>query len=298
MVGCTIPFCNNRSEKGYIMKQFPKDPKRKKEWIKSISSKYKNWTLSSKNPYLCEVHFSPEMWEQRMDNKKKLKLNAVPEIFEFFLKKKIVEGVLDTSSTINAVEGELINTSSAINAVEGELIITSSTTNVIEDELINTSSTTNVIEDELINTSSTINAVPSTSSTECIITNIDTQKEKDENQKREEKIRKLERRLFLQRKKIKILRLTLQTFKNKTNNDKYKKALKKICNEDQIRALFTKTGRTRNWLNVTVQRALRLRFTCGMNGYEELLKQGINVSMLSTFEALGAPFLRRTCYTH
>lgn len=35
------------------------------------------------------MHFKPEMWEQRIDNKRKLKQNAVPTIFEYYQKKKI-----------------------------------------------------------------------------------------------------------------------------------------------------------------------------------------------------------------
>jgi len=34
------------------------------------------------------MHFAPEMWKRRIDNKKKLKLNAVPTIFGYFIKEK------------------------------------------------------------------------------------------------------------------------------------------------------------------------------------------------------------------
>lgn len=37
----------------------------------------------SKDWFICEVHFSPEMWEKlRVDGKKMLKHNAIPTIFE------------------------------------------------------------------------------------------------------------------------------------------------------------------------------------------------------------------------
>ncbi|XP_018314209.1 uncharacterized protein, partial [Mycetomoellerius zeteki] len=68
------------------------------------------------------------------------------------------------------------------------------------------------------------------------------------------------------------------------NNDKYKKGLKEIFNEDQIKALLTKKRRTRNWLNETIKRALRLRFTCGNNGYEELLQQKMPLPSLRTLQ--------------
>lgn len=35
------------------------------------------------------MHFEPEMWEQRIDNKRKLKQKAVPTIFQYYQKKKI-----------------------------------------------------------------------------------------------------------------------------------------------------------------------------------------------------------------
>ncbi|XP_025153579.1 THAP domain-containing protein 4-like [Harpegnathos saltator] len=87
MVGCIIPFCNNSSEKGYILKIIPRDDERRRQWIERINTKY-NWT-PAKHSCVCEVHFQPEMWEQRSDKKRKLKHNAVPTIFEYFVKKQI-----------------------------------------------------------------------------------------------------------------------------------------------------------------------------------------------------------------
>ncbi|XP_011055369.1 PREDICTED: THAP domain-containing protein 6-like [Acromyrmex echinatior] len=89
MIGCTIPFCNNSSlKKGHVMKIIPKDTECRMNWLTSINGKYKNWT-PSKNSSVCEMHFVPKMWEQKMDNKKKLKPNAVPTIFKYFVKKKV-----------------------------------------------------------------------------------------------------------------------------------------------------------------------------------------------------------------
>ncbi|XP_011878664.1 PREDICTED: THAP domain-containing protein 4-like, partial [Vollenhovia emeryi] len=85
MGGCAAPFCNNSSTKEYVMRVFPRDPVRQAVWIKSMGCE--NW-LPTKNSYLCEIHFEPEMWEQRADHKVKLKPNAVPTIFGYFLKKR------------------------------------------------------------------------------------------------------------------------------------------------------------------------------------------------------------------
>ncbi|XP_029673100.1 THAP domain-containing protein 5-like [Formica exsecta] len=86
MGGCSAEFCNNSSSKGYIMKIFLRDPQRCASWAKNVGRQ--NWT-PTKNSYLCEIHFAPDTWEQRSDGKRKLKPNAVPTIFGFFLKKEM-----------------------------------------------------------------------------------------------------------------------------------------------------------------------------------------------------------------
>lgn len=70
--------------------------------------------------------------------------------------------------------------------------------------------------------------------------------------------------------------------KNKVNNDKYKKALNIVFNDDQIEALFTKRQNVRNWSNETIKRALQLKFVCGANGYDELIRQKIPLPSLRT----------------
>ncbi|EZA50183.1 hypothetical protein X777_11246, partial [Ooceraea biroi] len=80
--GCAAPFCNNSAAKGYSMKIFPKDPIHRALRIKNVPSD--NWTWT-KNSRLCEVHFAQEMWDA--NRKHKLKQDAIPTIFVFFLKK-------------------------------------------------------------------------------------------------------------------------------------------------------------------------------------------------------------------
>lgn len=53
MVGCSAVGCKNRREQGYIMKVFPRDPIRRKEWAAKV--RRKNWTPNN-NSYLCEVN--------------------------------------------------------------------------------------------------------------------------------------------------------------------------------------------------------------------------------------------------
>ncbi|KAG5311795.1 THAP4 protein, partial [Acromyrmex insinuator] len=217
MVGCTIPFCNNSLKKGYVMKIIPKDTERRMNWLKSINGKYKNWT-PSKNSSVCEMHFAPKMWEQRMDNKKKLKLNAVPTIFGYFVKKKVPFN----NQNFDVVEDKCRFISD--DCKEDQIIIPINETIEVNASIIN----------------------PNTS-TKCTssITEIDGKKEKDKNKKLEEINRKMQIHLTLMCKKMRILRSRILRLETKNNNDQYKK-------------LLTKKRKT-NWLNETVQRALRLR---------------------------------------
>ncbi|XP_012057134.1 PREDICTED: protein PFC0760c-like [Atta cephalotes] len=78
MTGCCVPGCNNSNRKGFLMRNFPSNPDRKKQWIASIGRP--NWTPSM-HSRICEIHFTKDMWEkERCDGKRKLKYNAVPVI--------------------------------------------------------------------------------------------------------------------------------------------------------------------------------------------------------------------------
>lgn len=52
MGGCSAVGCRNRREHGYIMKVFPRDPKRRKEWAAKVNRP--NWKPTD-NSHLCEV---------------------------------------------------------------------------------------------------------------------------------------------------------------------------------------------------------------------------------------------------
>uniref|UniRef100_A0A1Y1K4K4 THAP-type domain-containing protein n=1 Tax=Photinus pyralis TaxID=7054 RepID=A0A1Y1K4K4_PHOPY len=84
MGGCAAEGCSNSAKKGFLMKRFPRDPKRKQEWMEwIIKMKKGNWQPTDAMR-LCEVHFGPEMWEKtRVDGKRVLKCNAVPTMFAF-----------------------------------------------------------------------------------------------------------------------------------------------------------------------------------------------------------------------
>ncbi|XP_068086397.1 zinc finger protein 302-like [Anabrus simplex] len=79
MPGCCAFGCTNRPEKGFLMKVFPRDPVRRKQWAAMV--KREGWSPTDAS-CLCEAHFEPHMWEKvREDGKRVLKCNAVPTIF-------------------------------------------------------------------------------------------------------------------------------------------------------------------------------------------------------------------------
>nr|CAI5852610.1 unnamed protein product [Callosobruchus analis] len=86
MPGCAAVNCSNSAKKRFIMKHFPRDPVRRKEWL--IKMRRDKW-IPTDYSCLCEVHFSSEMWEKaREDGTRKLKANAVPTVFSFSQPKK------------------------------------------------------------------------------------------------------------------------------------------------------------------------------------------------------------------
>ncbi|XP_044582083.1 uncharacterized protein LOC123263401 [Cotesia glomerata] len=90
MPKCIAPYCNNSSEQGYVLKSLPTNEKLRAIWIENITRKYtiKDWSPTA-DSRLCEVHFAPEMWEnRRLDNLQKLKKHAVPTIFGHHITKK------------------------------------------------------------------------------------------------------------------------------------------------------------------------------------------------------------------
>ncbi|XP_072759340.1 uncharacterized protein [Anoplolepis gracilipes] len=78
MPGCAAVGCNNRSEKGYIMKCFPRDPKLRKIWKERVARA--DWEPSN-NSFLCHVHFEPNEWSITPNGRIRLKKDAVPSIF-------------------------------------------------------------------------------------------------------------------------------------------------------------------------------------------------------------------------
>lgn len=60
--------------------------------------------------------------------------------------------------------------------------------------------------------------------------------------------------------------------------------LRKLFNADQLKALASRTTRGRPWETATIKKALKLRFSCGATGYEEILKSGIPLPAVRTLQ--------------
>ncbi|KAK1130332.1 hypothetical protein K0M31_018468 [Melipona bicolor] len=78
MPGCAAVGCNNRSEKGYIMKCFPRNPKLRKIWQERVARA--DWEPSN-NSFLCHVHFESQEWCITRSGRIRLRKNAIPSIF-------------------------------------------------------------------------------------------------------------------------------------------------------------------------------------------------------------------------
>lgn len=103
MPGCAAVGCNNRSEKGYIMKCFPRDPKLRKIWQDRVARA--DWEPSN-NSFLCHVHFEPEEWSITQNGRIRLKKNAIPSIFTVTSTRKSVKKRIKLTSIKNENECE------------------------------------------------------------------------------------------------------------------------------------------------------------------------------------------------
>lgn len=54
----------------------------------------------------------------------------------------------------------------------------------------------------------------------------------------------------------------------KTKLERRNESLKRLLNEDQLKALEKRTTRGMQWEDATIKKALQLQFACGTTGYE------------------------------
>ena len=85
MPGCAAIGCNNRSEKGYTMKCFPRDPVLRQIWKDRVGRA--DWEPSN-NSFLCHSHFAANQWMVTQCGRLKLRKGAVPSIFRVVTTRK------------------------------------------------------------------------------------------------------------------------------------------------------------------------------------------------------------------
>lgn len=88
--------------------------------------------------------------------------------------------------------------------------------------------------------------------------------------------------LLIKQKSVKRLIHVNRKLKEGNNQLKNFKKYSKILNADQIEALYKQSNWGRKWSNATVRKALKLKFSCDRNGYQEILHQGIPLPALRT----------------
>lgn len=99
--------------------------------------------------------------------------------------------------------------------------------------------------------------------------------------KREDLFNKLIRRSYncgkILKERLRKLRIENQL------NSKLNIRLREVFNEDQIRAIINPIE-NRKWSDETIKRAARLRLTCGLLGYQEILDQHFPLPLLEIIE--------------
>jgi len=211
------------------------------------------------------MHFAKDMWEKdRCDGKRKLKCNAVPMIFP------LQPVPHDSSENCNNVVNMLI----ASLTDEGEVkidyqcqlhnsYIKQLEENVKSEDPPSTLSVNVEEKTDWEKRCKELTQLLAKSESEC-------ERLRNTMKKREELFNRIIKKSY---KCGKILKERLRKLRKENQiYDRIRIRLREIFNEDQIKAL-TNQGMSRGWSDETIKRAMRLRFTCGSVGYQEILDQ-------------------------
>ncbi|XP_018405836.1 PREDICTED: uncharacterized protein LOC108782153 isoform X2 [Cyphomyrmex costatus] len=274
MPGCCVPGCTNSNRKGFLMRNFPSNPDRQKQWLASIDRP--NWTPTMHS----RVHFTKDMWEKdRCDGKRKLRCNAVPVISP---KRHNVSVSQDNSvSQKVSILSENSNKNNVVNMLvasmtnEGDVKINyqyqlhSDNIEQLNDkqpeDILNMFT---MVEEEIDwqQRCEKLKELLAKSKSEC-------DKLRDTMKKREELFNKIIRKSYTYKmnseKRLKKLREENQSY------NKLKIKLGEIFNEDQIKAFTNPKMSCREWSDETIKRAIQLRHACGSVGYQQILEQHI-----------------------
>ena len=80
--------CSNTPSEGISLYKFPSDPRLREEWLKQVRWTHAHWNVT-KYSFICSEHFTDDSFEVDsaiaasfgIDNKRRLKPDAVPTIF-------------------------------------------------------------------------------------------------------------------------------------------------------------------------------------------------------------------------
>lgn len=213
------------------------------------------------------------MWETtRVDGKRKLKHDAIPTLFNFSPPPVHRKKIKDRSAIIPVIP--------ACNRRIVRPLQFSVRTEV----------------QEASTSSMTIDGNQS-SDTDCTESSLDEAEEKERAKLQEKlknynkqytvllaKCRIYKKKLRSHRIKFKKLENEIQSLKRADEHHIGTKLLKSILNPDQIEALKRKSTRGMKWSNSTLKKALKLKFSCGNSGYEEILKQNTPLPAVRTLQ--------------
>lgn len=211
------------------------------------------------------------MWEKtREDGTRKLRHTAIPTIFSFSKPAKLRKPPLPRTLEI-------------VSKKENLPIQPSTSTENISDLQPGTSR-----EYELGLQSSPSHSI---TSEETILSSLSVQKA-EHSAELLAKLEKYKKMFFRERTKVKhcknMLRKTNRTFKNVVSTDSNYLLLRRVFNQDQISVLrkgrAKKSTKVTNWSNETITKSLKLKFSCGKNGYHELLRQNVPLPSIRTLQ--------------
>ncbi|XP_077255313.1 uncharacterized protein LOC143893624 [Temnothorax americanus] len=305
MPSCCVLKCSNSSKKKYSMHCIPTDVKRRNIWVNNIGRSDLDPSKFSKY-YVCEVHFAPEMWErQRVDGKKKLKSCAIPTIGLREKSTNIAHEILlmkrDPLSLNIDVKTEPAYKSDhdfLDNVLARDIEkIDSTTVNIAESF---TELTRNIHNEEKENSVLIVSTTVSQEAIPVPLNMVDVKKVVEEPdgkiqkamlEAKQAKLEAKQAKLKLQqaskiidnlnKSNIRLMKRVKQLMYEKTKLIKEMCCLKhsqnfeKILSDDQIKTLCRPSVRGDRWSNDTIQKALKLRSSCGSSGYKEILNQGI-----------------------
>lgn len=220
------------------------------------------------------------MWEKpRVDGSRRLKHNAVPTIFSFTKEKKTRKPPKERNTGRVQVLTELISAS--------EVVSMPSTSSVPSPSRLATTSAPRLATH--VDTDTDSSTTYDSSSIDKSDESLSKVREKlcfyERNYKKLSlRNRVLKSKLRNSKQRVKNLSIKLKEKTRELNDDQNVKLLCSVFTNDQIRAM-KQSMKFQQRSNQTIQKALKLKFACGNNGYHELLKQHIPLPSLRTLSS-------------